>query len=152
MEITTQVYKPISPLIIYFKMKIKIIAILLFGIFIHSCDKDDEAKIDSEGPEMNLIKPSSDSTYFSLTNLPVVVNITENDQLHSMAVKISRDKDSSIVFSKHTHLHYQSYLYETSMLLPVVEDSLELFTIELLATDHAGNSNSKTINVRVKNN
>lgn len=133
-------------------MKSKIITILFFGIFILSCDKEDETKIDSEGPEMKLIAPHVDSIYFSFTNLPILVDITENDQLHSMAVKILRNKDSSVLFSKHTHLHYQSYLYETSMLLPEVEDSLEIFSIELVATDHVGNSNVKTINVQVKNN
>lgn len=133
-------------------MKIKLILILLLGILVGSCDKDAEAKLDLESPVMNLIEPSPDSLYISLSNLRVIVDIIENDQLHSMAVKIRRDKDSSLVFSKHTHLHYQNYLYETSMLLPEVEDSLEFFSIDLLATDHAGNSSSKTIKVRVRNN
>lgn len=151
MEITSLGYKPISPQIIYSKMKIKLNILLFAALLFQACKQDSELKMDTVGPKLILIQPQKDSIYLSLTNLPVIVDIIENDQLHSMAVKIVRDKDSVIVFSKHTHLHYQNYLYETSMLLPEV-DSLEFFSIELLATDHSGNSNTKNLRVGVKNN
>lgn len=132
-------------------MKIKIISALILIMFIHSCTKEEEPKMDIDAPTMNLIEPSSDSIYLSLTNLPVIVDLIENDQLHSMSVQITRESDSAIVFSKHTHLHYQNFLYETSMLLPEIEGEVEIFSIDLLATDHAGNSNSKRLQVKVSN-
>jgi hypothetical protein len=122
-------------------MKLKVLALFVCLIAI-SCSKDDADKLDTQMPEINILAPDT-SHYKSETNLPVIAEVTENDQLHDIRVEITNLMDSTLAFSTHTHQHQQSTLYETSMWL-VPHTEAQQYEVKIIATDHAGNQASET--------
>lgn len=127
-------------------------AILLFMsiTFIACEEKHEDNGQDTEAPTINIISPTATDSYMSGDTVSIQANFTDNDQLHEISASLTRTHNGQTeeVWTYSTHSHTTEFtLSETYVVeVPGMHNEFEL-TVE--ASDHNGNSDSKTISFHV---
>ena len=128
-------------------------SLTLAGIlfFAFSCKKD-EAKPttsneDRTSPAVTIAKPLDHSTYHTGDTLPIHVQVTDNDQLHEVAVTVYNETTQKNVWELEEHAH-GSFSLDTGV---VIQDTVDSdYELVVRANDHQNNITRRTLKVHVK--
>ncbi|MCD8528551.1 MAG: DUF4625 domain-containing protein [Chitinophagales bacterium] len=132
------------------KTKTIIIVAAIFAVsIITSCNKNED-NTDTQAPVIELIEPTSATTYMSGDTVFIHATITDNDELHEISSLISRTHMgvTDTVWTFDTHSHTASYdLYGYYVIeVPGMHNDFELF---VTASDHNENESTQTFSFHV---
>lgn len=126
---------------------------LLLTLTFFACDKDDDlhgvAVDDTQIPAINIVTPLIQDTLILGNSLKLKSSVIENDEIHHYGFWV-RNKNTSkqyVSFMKHADLATANI--DTTLNLPTLTTGTVL-SVQVYATDHAGNENAKTVEVFVK--
>ena len=108
------------------------------------CVENKKVKID-EGPEIFTTLPAELDTFSSGSLVKINVVIGDNDGVHDVTLKINCS-DSTIEYNDIflDHIHEPLFNLDTSFAAFTKPGKTSNFTLEILAVDMLGNSNSKS--------
>ena len=123
-------------------------------LFTAACKKHDDHKhdeTDTTYPQITITTPVDMQTYKSGDSVYIKGSVTDND-LHEMKITITKDSDSSELFSESPVVHgMSSYAINTFWLSGLSSGAASYIPATLLVTaeDHAGNKSSKKVAIRI---
>ena len=122
---------------------------LLLFILVVGCTEE-EVKPINNGPEINIVSPTSDFIPPIGSAVEINANITDENEVHDVTINITNDyTDTSEIEIFFDHIHNTTFGVDTSFITDIPSGSMANYTIQISAEDMLGNSNSKSVTIHV---
>lgn len=104
-------------------------------MLLSSCEESEVPTPKSTAPQISIMNPlNSDEPYLSGDTIMLQIHFTDDEELHEMAVFITRSHDGAIVYQQNLHDHSDSYRWVDFVMLET--NTVTEFELKAIATDH----------------
>ena len=131
------------------QLKFSYITLITFSALFVSCNSSDSPIIDQEAPLINIISPQTDINYDPGSMVLLMVEITENLELHEYAVMLKHEETNTKILLEAGHSHEKTILIEKEIQIPNFNVGHLLLIVE--AEDHDGNFRKEQIQLKINN-
>ncbi|WP_020536861.1 hypothetical protein [Lewinella cohaerens] len=122
--------------------------LLVIALMLANCQKEEGPQVDVSPPLIDIVEPTNVTNYVAGSNLELIVNIDENQELHEFSVVLRNADRTYAQTLAGGHLHATTYRIEETFTLPDLAD--QVYTLTVKASDHNENLASASVELVVK--
>lgn len=108
-----------------------------------ACSAIETPQEDLQAPEITILEPRSDVMYTPGSELRLLVDFEENQEMHNLNVVLRSVGSGRAVTLVDQHIHVQTFTLDQSFVLPPEAGETYLLTVK--ASDHNDNQTGKSI-------